>query len=62
MANAQTLATAKYNKKNGIIQKSYRMKQELADAFKEACEKSGVSQAAKLAELMQGFVDEVNNR
>ena len=50
----------RWEKKSGYITKGYRMYKYQADAFAEACKKAGVSQASKIQELMQGFVDEVN--
>lgn len=54
--NSQTLASKKYQKKVGLIAKSYKIKKELADRFAEACNKAGVSQAAKISELMEQFI------
>lgn len=62
MANTQTKATKNYQKKIGLIAKSFKIKKELADEFKEACEKAGVGQAATISRLMQEFIDEVNDR
>ena len=56
----QTIATEKYQKKVGLVSKSYKLKKEVAEAFADACKKAGVSQAGKLTELMKGFIDEVN--
>ncbi len=52
-ANVQTRATMKYQKKVGIIAKSFKIKKELADNFKIACEKAGVSQASQISRMMQ---------
>jgi len=56
--NAQTIASKKYQKKVGMIAKSYKIKKEVADRFAMACEKAGVSQAAKITELMEEFIRE----
>ena len=56
----QTIATEKYQKKVGLVSKSYKLKKEVAEAFADACKKAGVSQAGKLTELMKSFIDEVN--
>lgn len=45
MPTAQTKATDKWQKKAGYMTKGFKLKRELADEFKEACEKAGVSQA-----------------
>lgn len=58
--NRQTIASEKYQKKAGYKAKTYKLKVEIVDQFAEACEKAGVSQSAKITELMQKFVDEVN--
>lgn len=58
-AKPHTIATEKYQKKAGWMSKSYKLKREVVEAFAEACEQVGVSQAGKLTELMKGFIDEV---
>ena len=55
---AQTIATQKYHQKIGLISKSYKLKQELVERFAAACDKAGVSQAAKISELMEQFIAE----
>lgn len=42
------------------MSKTYKLKREVVETFAEACEKTGVSQAGKLTELMKGFIEEVN--
>ena len=59
-AKPHTIATEKYQKKAGWMSKSYKLKREVVEAFAEACEQAGVSQAGKLTELMKGFIEEVN--
>ena len=56
--NAQTKATEKYARKVGLISKSYKLKREVVDEFAKACEKAGVSQAAKLTQMMIAFIEE----
>ena len=58
MPTAQTKATDKWQKKVGIISKSFKLKKELTDELKEACEKAGVSQAAQISKMMREFIDE----
>ncbi len=58
MPKAQTKATDKWQKKVGIISKSFKLKKELTDEFKEACEKAGVSQASQISKMMREFIDE----
>lgn len=57
MPKAQTKATDKWQKKVGIISKSFKLKKELTEEFKEACEKAGVSQAAQISKMMHEFID-----
>lgn len=61
MPKAQTKATDKWQKKVGIISKSFKLKKELTDEFKEACDKAGVSQAAQISKMMREFIDEQNS-
>lgn len=43
---------AKYMKKAGWTSKSYTLKKDIVEAFREACEKQGVSQASVLSAYM----------
>lgn len=47
----------KWNAKAGLISKSYKLKRELVDAFADACEKAGVSQAGQLSMMMREFIE-----
>lgn len=58
MASKQTERNARYQKKAGWISKSYKLKKDIVEAYAEACEAAGVSQAGKLMELMRSFIDE----
>ena len=58
--NRQTIATRKYEAKAGWISKTYKMKKDVVDAFKETCEKNGDSQAGKLMEFMRQYIE--NNK
>ena len=42
----------KYKKKAGWLSKSYTLKKDIVEAFKEACESQGVSQASVLSAYM----------
>ena len=55
--NSQTVATDKYQKKAGIIAKSFKLKKALAEEFKEACDRRGESQAAAISRMMQEYID-----
>lgn len=50
--SAQSKATRLYESKIGLISKSYKLKKDIVEAFKEACEKEGVSQASVLSAYM----------
>lgn len=58
----QTIASEKYQKKAGWMTKGFKIKRSVAEAYSEACEKAGVSQAGQITKLMQAFIDEVNNQ
>ncbi len=55
----QTIASEKYQKKAGWMTKGFKIKRQLADEFAEACALAGVSQSAKISELMKEFTEEV---
>ncbi|MCH5265522.1 MAG: chemotaxis protein [Lachnospiraceae bacterium] len=54
--NTQTRATDKYQKKVGLMSKSYKLKKSLVDEFAKTCEKNGISQAKQLSILMSEYV------
>lgn len=54
---AQTIASEKYQKKAGYVAKSFKLKKDVVEAFKRACDKAGVSQAAQLTEIMKDFIE-----
>ena len=56
-ASKQTLRNERYQKKAGWISKSYKLKKEVVEAFAEACEKKGVSQAGQLTKMMNEFIE-----
>lgn len=47
----------KWNAKAGLISKSYKLKRELVEAFADACEKAGVSQAGQLSRMISDFIE-----
>lgn len=59
MANTQTRATDKYQKKIGLIVKGFKIRKELAEEFADACKKAGEGQAATISRLMQEYIDQV---
>ena len=60
MASKQTLRNKRYQEKAGWMSKSYKMKRETVEAFAEACNKAGVSQAGQLIKMMNEFIEEIN--
>lgn len=46
----------RWNKKNGYIAKSFKMRKSLADEFKLACERAGVSQSGQIVKMMEEFI------
>ncbi len=56
MANTQTKATDKYQKKIGLTVKSFKIKKELSERYQATCERLGVGQAATISELMDKFI------
>ena len=60
--NAQTIATTKYQKKAGYVVKSFKLKHDVVEGYKKACEKAGVAQAAQITKMMNEFIEQVNNQ
>ena len=58
--STQSKATRKYEAKIGLISKSYKLKREVVEAFAEACNKAGVSQASQLTKMMTEFIEAVS--
>lgn len=52
MANAQTIATKKYHKKIGLINKTFKLKKKDVDFFVSSCEAAGISQASQITRMM----------
>lgn len=49
----------RYDKKNGLISKSYKISRETAEAFQNACKVVDVSMGAQLTSMMQDFIQQV---
>jgi len=56
MGTAATRATARYQKKKGLISKSYKLSREIVDEFAEACEEMELSQAQVLTKYMKYYI------
>lgn len=54
--NAQTVATGKWQKEAGYMTKGFKIKRELAEQFAAACEKTGISQAKQISNMMRNFI------
>ena len=48
----RTEVVERYKKKAGWLSKSYTLKRDIVESFKEACERQGVSQASVLSAYM----------
>lgn len=46
----------RWNEKNNYIAKSFKMRKELADEFKKACDAAGVSQSGQIVKMMTEFI------
>jgi peroxiredoxin len=56
--SAQSKATRKYEAKMGMISKTYKLKGDLAKAFKEACDREGTNQSKELSKFMEQYIAE----
>jgi len=56
----QTLRIDRYQRKAGYIAKSFKIKKELAEEFRDTCERLGVSQASVITKFMQEFIEDNN--
>lgn len=54
--SSHTKANDKYQKKIGLVAKSYKLKKELTERFAETCHRLGVGQAATISQLMEQFI------
>ena len=59
---AQTKATERYREKVGIITKSFHVKREIAERFKDACDRSGEPQSAVIVRFMEEYIKETESR
>ena len=48
----------KWNEKAGYTSKSYKLKKDIVEQFKRACEKQGVSQASQISYFMKSFIEQ----
>lgn len=48
----------RWEAKNGIKAKSYKLNAEMAEEFKETCARLGISQSAQITKLMTEFIEQ----
>lgn len=46
----------RWNEKNNYIAKSFKMRKELADEFKEVCDALNISQSGQIVKMMTEFI------
>ncbi len=56
MGTAATMATGRYQKKRGLISKSYKLDSDTVEMFAEACENAETSQAKELTKFMKRYI------
>jgi len=56
MGTAASRATARYQKKKGLISKSYKLPRTVVEKFAEACEEMELSQAKVLTKYMLYYI------
>lgn len=49
-------AQEEYQKRSGLISKSYKLQSGLVDQFAVACKKADISQSAAISEFMKKFI------
>lgn len=49
----------RWDKKAGVVSKTYKVNEKTAAEFKEACAKAGVSMGTQLTKMMNDFIEEV---
>ena len=59
--NKNTVRVDRYKKKVGYKTKGFSLRGDVADRFKEACDKVGRSQANVIQELMEEFIARIEN-
>jgi predicted RNase H-like nuclease (RuvC/YqgF family) len=55
--NAQTAASAKWQKKVGLISKYFKLKKDVVQKFANACKAKGESQAAAITTFMNSYIN-----
>lgn len=52
----------RWDEKNGLTSKTYKVNKQIAEAYKSACEKAGVSMGTQLTKMMKEFIEKVNEQ
>ena len=53
----RTTPQDRWQRNNGLIAKSYKLKRSLVDEFKNACDQQGISQASAISAFMSDFIE-----
>jgi len=56
LGTSATSATARYQKKKGLVSKSYKLSRETVEMFAESCENAETSQAKELTKFMKRYI------
>ena len=56
MGTSATRATARYQKKKGLVSKSYKLPRNVVEMFAEACEERELSQSEVLIKYMTYYI------
>jgi hypothetical protein len=56
LGTSATAATTRYQKKKGLVSKSYKLDRDIAESFAEACENAETSQAKELTKFMKRYI------
>ena len=56
MSKASTRASKKYQEKIGLAPRTYKIKSDIADAFKESCKAKSESQASVITRFMHDYI------
>lgn len=51
-----------YDSKNGLVSKTYKLKGQIVEDFKKACQAQNASQATVLHKLMTEYIEQTQNR
>lgn len=54
--NRQTIANEKWVKNAGLVRHQFKLKKELIEAFKKACERKNITQTKAITDFMEEFI------